>query len=127
MRWALGVTWAAAVLGIGLPMYPSHETSLTQLPASHVQAADSKVVKDAETGFTFAQYAASYIIGSSILYRIALPQPVNSTNYDIVLQIVAPKDVGWAGIAWGGEMVLCPLTVAWANGNNVVLSSRYAT
>ncbi|KAE9372398.1 iron reductase domain protein [Stipitochalara longipes BDJ] len=111
MRWSLGITWAAAVLGI----------------ASRAQAADSKVYHDAETGFTFTQFAAEYLIGSSIIYRIALPEPVNVTNYDVVLQVVAPKDVGWAGLAWGGTMLDCPLTVAWANGQTLMISSRYAS
>jgi hypothetical protein len=128
MRWYLGVTWAAAVVpGIGLPMHPSNEPSLIQPPAHRVQAADSQVYHDAETGFTFSQYAAEYQIGSSITYRITLPQPVNSSNYDVVIQIVAPRDVGWAGLSWGGQMPYCPLTVAWSNGNNVLISSRYAT
>jgi hypothetical protein len=126
MRWSLGITWAAAALGIGLQMYPSHRTSLTQLPVSRAQAADSKVYRDAETGFTFTEYAAEYDIGSSIMFRIALPEPVNVTNYDVVLQVVAPKDVGWAGLAWGGSMLDCPLTVSWANGQTLIISSRYA-
>lgn len=36
----------------------------------------------------------------------------------MVIQVVAPVDVGWAGIAWAGQMMLCPLTVVWANGNS---------
>jgi hypothetical protein len=109
--------WAAvAVLRISLPMCPSQELSLTQLPVHKVQAADSQVYHDAETGFTFSQYAAEYVIGLNFIYRIALPQPVNSINYDVIIQVVAPKDVGWAGLAWGGQMSLCPLTVAWTNG-----------
>ena len=60
------------------------------------------------------------------MYRIAVPQPANGTNYDIVLQVVAPKDVGWAGLAWGGSMLDCPLTVAWVNGQTQMISSRYA-
>jgi len=109
MRWTLGVTWATAVVGIV------------------VQAADSTIYHDAETGFTFSQYLAQYEIGSSIAVRIAIPSPITNSTYDVVLQVVAPMDVGWAGIAWGGQMALNPLTVAWANGNNVVVSSRYAT
>jgi hypothetical protein len=86
------------------------------------------VYHDAETGFTFSQYNAQYSLDHSIAFRIAVPSPVlaNST-YDAVIQVVAPVDVGWAGLAWGGNMLSNPLSVSWANGNNVVLSSRYAT
>lgn len=104
---------------------PSHDPLLTQPPA--VQAADSSIYHDAETGFTFSQYLAEYEIGSSIAVRIALPSPIQNSTYDMVIQVVAPVDVGWAGIAWAGQMMLCPLTVAWANGNSVTVSSRYAT
>jgi len=50
-----------------------------------------------------------------------------NTKYDAVIQIVAPSDVGWLGLAWGGTMTYNPLTVSWANGNTPVVSSRYAT
>jgi hypothetical protein len=68
-----------------------------------------------------------YTLSGSISYRIAIPSPVSpGTPYDLVLQVVAPNDVGWAGISWGGSMLASPLTVAWANyGNGVTVSSRY--
>ncbi len=91
-------------------------------------AADSVVYRDSETGFTFSQYNAPYTLGRTITYRVALPSTLTyGQPYDVVLQIVAPSDVGWAGLAWGGRMTNNPLSVSWANGySSVVLSSRYA-
>ncbi|TAQ86720.1 hypothetical protein B7494_g4951 [Chlorociboria aeruginascens] len=80
------------------------------------------------TGFTFSQYSAQYTLSESITIRIAVPSGVPSnTAFDVVVQVVAPIDVGWTGLAWGGGMLQDPLTVTWRNGNNVVVSSRYAT
>ncbi|OIW24980.1 CBD9-like protein [Coniochaeta ligniaria NRRL 30616] len=88
----------------------------------------STVYRDAETGFTFSENSVSYVLGKSLTFRIALPNPTSASEpYNVVLQVVAPKDVGWAGLAWGGGMLNDPLTVVWANGNSVVLSSRYTS
>ncbi|KAI1122972.1 hypothetical protein F5Y10DRAFT_286616 [Nemania abortiva] len=58
--------------------------------------------------------------------RVALPT-VEQDPFDMLMQIVAPKTAaGWAAIAWGGKMVKNPITVAWANGNSTVVSSRWA-
>ncbi|KAI3319800.1 iron reductase domain protein [Xylariaceae sp. AK1471] len=108
MRWNFGLTYAAALLGF----------------ASEGLAADTSVVRDAETGFTFSQYGAAYVIGSNIWFRVAIPSPATTPNYDIVLQIVAPNAVGWTGIAWGATMVNNPLTIGWASGSTVVGSVR---
>ncbi|KAK8098690.1 uncharacterized protein PG998_011931 [Apiospora kogelbergensis] len=91
-------------------------------------AADSVAYKDPETGFTFAQYNAQYVIGKYITYRIATPSNVAAgAPYDAVVQVAAPVDVGWTGLAWGGYMTYSPLTVAWQNGQSATVSSRYAT
>ena len=59
--------------------------------------------------------------------RIAIPD-VKSAPFDVLLQIVAPKaTTAWASIAWGGKMANNPLTVGWASGNGVTVSSRWAT
>lgn len=77
---------------------------------------------DADTGMCFAEAT-----GSGILYRVGLPN-VDAAPFDVLLQVVAPRSVGWAGIAWGGQMTYNPLTVNWANGDSdVVVSSRWAT
>ncbi|KAI3339405.1 iron reductase domain protein [Ustulina deusta] len=58
--------------------------------------------------------------------RVALPA-VEEDTFDMLLQIVAPKTTaGWAAVAWGGKMIKNPITVAWANGNKTVVSSRWA-
>lgn len=98
-----------------------------QLSSSHVaSAADSTVFRDSETGFTFSQYNAQYkyMSTNTITFRTAVPNPATAP-YDIVLQVVALKEVGWVGVAWGGTMLNNPLTMAWANGNSVTVSSRY--
>ncbi len=79
---------------------------------------------DQETGLTFASYTSD----RGITFRVAIPDVIPDNKvFDTVLQIVAPKDLGWAGWAWGGHMTYNPLAVVWANGtNNVVLSSRIA-
>lgn len=91
--------------------------------------ATSSVYQDPQTGFTFSSYSAAYDInGRSITYRVALPTGVSANQaYDVVLQVVAPNDVGWAGLAWNGAMTACPLTVAWKYGNSATVSSRWAT
>jgi hypothetical protein len=107
MRWNIGLAYLAALLGC----------------ASEGVAADTAVVRDGETGFTFSEYAGQYIIGQSILFRVAIPSPAPA-NYDIVFQIIAPNAVGWTGFAWGASMVNCPLTIGWASGSTIVGSVR---
>ncbi|KAH8687480.1 CBD9-like protein [Tricladium varicosporioides] len=112
MRLSLGIQCVAALLSV----------------VTGSVAADSSVYKDPETGFTFSQFRAEYQIGKYITYRIAVPASVpENSSYDVVLQVIAPVAVGWAGIAWGGTMVGNPLTVGWANGNSAMVSSRKAT
>jgi hypothetical protein len=90
---------------------------------------------DAQGGAATTKYcdAASTICYSeftstnNIAFRIAIPDTATAAPFDVLLQIVAPKATGWAGIAWGGQMAYNPLTVAWPNGNSVVVSSRRAT
>ncbi|KAL2076128.1 hypothetical protein VTL71DRAFT_1071 [Oculimacula yallundae] len=110
MRWSLSARIAAAVVSL----------------VTGVQAADSFAFKDSDTGFLFQQYNAAYKIGSSIAYRVALPSQINST-YPVIVQIAAPLEVGWAGLAWGGSMINNPLMACYANGASVTISSRYAT
>ncbi|KAF2735400.1 CBD9-like protein [Polyplosphaeria fusca] len=87
-------------------------------------------VVDSETGLTFSSYNVPYKTnaGKVITYRIAVPSAATSSaGYDVVLQIAAPNEIGWAGLAWGGSMVTNPLTVAWSSGSSAVVSSRWAT
>lgn len=90
---------------------------------------ETSVHKDAETGFTFSQANVAYSLTAGIIFRIALPTNTSTTSgYDVVIQVISPSALGWVGLAWGGEMVSNPLTVAWPNGNRgVIVSSRRAT
>jgi hypothetical protein len=85
------------------------------------------VYNDPETGFRLSDYSIPYKLDKSITVRVAVPSPAPQGAYDAVIQVVAPLEIGWAGIAWGGSMVQDPLTVAWANGNTAVVSGRWAT
>jgi len=77
---------------------------------------------DAATTVCYSEWLSP----EKIAFRIAIPDNATAGNFDVLLQIAAPKTVGWAGIAWGGVMVNNPLTVGWANGNTAVVSSRSA-
>ncbi|CAK7209717.1 hypothetical protein SBRCBS47491_000536 [Sporothrix bragantina] len=107
-------------------------TALASLAASPTLAAsegDTSVYHDMETGFTFTQYYGKYSLNNGgITYRIAVPSGVAAnTNFDVVLQVIAPVDVGWAGLAWGGGMTGNPLAAVWGWQSGAVISSRWAT
>ncbi|TLS27222.1 hypothetical protein PpBr36_04027 [Pyricularia pennisetigena] len=89
----------------------------------------SSPVTDMETGFVFAEYLGRYdTSNSAIQFRVAVPTGVGANEpYDAVIQVAAPRAVGWAGMAWGGSMTYNPLTVMWPSGQTVMLSSRWAT
>ncbi|KAH7412545.1 hypothetical protein BKA64DRAFT_331027 [Cadophora sp. MPI-SDFR-AT-0126] len=108
MRWSFGARVVATVASL----------------VAGVQAADSFSFRDSDTGFLFQQYNAAYKIGTTIAYRVALPSQINAT-YPVVVQIAAPVEVGWAGLAWGGSMINNPLMACWANGASSTISSRY--
>ncbi|KAK8038451.1 hypothetical protein PG993_006862 [Apiospora rasikravindrae] len=98
--------------------------SLTALLAS---AASSSVIMatqycDPATSVCYEQMVEANM---GVAYRIAIPN-VAAAPFDILLQIVAPKSVGWAGVGWGGQMTLNPLTLGWANGDATGVSSRWA-
>ena len=63
---------------------------------------------------------------SNPVFRLAIPD-ATTAPFDALLQITAPVALGWAGFSWGGGMTGNPLTVAWPNGNNATVSSRWAT
>ena len=79
---------------------------------------------DAATTICYSEYTSP----AKVVYRIAIPDTATaSAPFDVLLSIVAPTTVGWAAIAWGGQMANNPLTVGWANGASTVVSSRRAT
>lgn len=60
---------------------------------------------------------------SGVTYRIAIPTGA-AEGFQAILQIVAPLEVGWAGLAWSSSMTNGPLTVGWANGDDTVVTGR---
>ncbi|KAF1913688.1 hypothetical protein BDU57DRAFT_480139 [Ampelomyces quisqualis] len=116
MRSVFGIV-ALAGLAVGRPA-----------PEPLLLEARAVTVVDQETGFTFSETKAAATLSANIVFRIATPANVPAGQpYDIVLQVVAPNSVGWAGLAWGGSMVRNPLTVSYANGQRTTVSARWAT
>ncbi|KAK1758302.1 hypothetical protein QBC47DRAFT_440861 [Echria macrotheca] len=103
---------------------------LLALVLRHVAA--STLYLDPQTGLTFASDEKIYMNDKQgIIYRFAIPDGIDSTAtpYDTVIQIVAPREVTWAGLAFGGTMDKCPLFVAYrSNGGQqaVTGSIRWA-
>ncbi len=120
MRLAQLISLGTAMVGIAAS--PSHAASLAGTAAS----ADTTVYQDPETGFTFSQYFGKYSLNNrGITFRIAIPSGARQ-DFDVVIQIVAPSDVGWAGLAWGGGMLKNPLATVWGTSNGAMISSRWA-
>ena len=86
----------------------------------------SKYCSTASGGLCYLQY---YVSQTAPTYRVALPSDATQNSaYDVVLQVIAPNSLTWAGFAWGGSMIQNPLTVVWPNGNSgqATTSSRWA-
>lgn len=70
---------------------------------------------------------SSYTTSKNVTYRVAIPSDAKQgAAYDVVLSVIAPYSIGWAGFAWGGQMTNNPLTIGWRNGNATVVSARWA-
>lgn len=71
---------------------------------------------------------SEFVSTQRVAYRVAVPDTaVRNTAFDVLIQIVAPRTVGWAALAWGGQMTNNPLTIAYSNGGTgAVVSSRRA-
>ncbi|KAK7993082.1 hypothetical protein PG991_016261 [Apiospora marii] len=92
-------------------------------PRTAAAQAETEPYTDAETGITFQQYPST----DGVQFRVALPAlTAPGQPYDILLQVEAPKSLGWVGWSWAGQMTYSPLTILWANGDEVVHSSRMA-
>ncbi|KAF9038951.1 hypothetical protein BDZ89DRAFT_945553 [Hymenopellis radicata] len=61
-----------------------------------------------------------------VTYGYIFP-PADSGSTEFIGEIVAPIDTAWAGVSPKGAMLQTILLVAWANGNSVVSSARFAT
>ncbi|CAK7233781.1 hypothetical protein SCUCBS95973_008712 [Sporothrix curviconia] len=99
--------------------------SVLAAPATEIlpRVSDAKVCDDVSK-LCYSEYVAF----SGVSYRIAIPDTATATApYDIALSIVAPKAIGWAGIAWGGAMANNPLTLGWSNAATAIVSSRFTT
>ncbi|KAI1427773.1 actin-domain-containing protein [Xylaria sp. FL1777] len=103
--------------------WASSLAGLLSLVTLALAQSDSTSFVDVDTGITFQSSTNS----EGVTYRLALPADASIDKaYDVILQVVAPVEMGWVGWAWGGAMTYNPLTVVWANGNSVVYSSRQA-
>ena len=85
-------------------------------------AAATKYYCDNELNLCFAEARAA----NDAYFRMAIPQNAIAP-FDVVLQMLVPKSVGWLGFAWGGEMLTSPITLAWPSGKSVGVTSQYAT
>jgi hypothetical protein len=110
----LGVVATALTLGGAALGSPVPETAAPRAVAAKYC--------DAKTTVCYSEWVSP----EKIAYRIAIPDTATAGSFDILLQIEAPKTVGWAGIAWGGTMTNNPLTVAWASGTTAIASTRKA-
>ncbi|KAB5581029.1 hypothetical protein GE09DRAFT_1256171 [Coniochaeta sp. 2T2.1] len=63
--------------------------------------------------------------GIELTIKLAIPD-ASSPPFPLLITFSAPLAVGWAGFATGGCMLRSPLIVAWPNGKDVVVSSRWA-
>ncbi len=95
---------------------------LFAVPSLAAPVAASAKYCDGPTGVCYSEISVGV---APITWRIAIPS-VAEGPFDILLQIVAPKSVGWAGIAWGGGMLYNPISLGWANGNSTVPGARFA-
>jgi len=86
--------------------------------------------RDPDTGLTFASEYKDYRLPDKrIIYRVAVASDAQKDQpFDIIIQIVAPNDVGWTGLAFAGQMPQNPLLIIWRNstGNGVVVTTRWA-
>ncbi|KAH8201459.1 hypothetical protein TruAng_004383 [Truncatella angustata] len=96
--------------------------SIIAVGAASLAGHDTVSYTDAETGITFQSYTDN---DTNVSWRVALPEDTTG-DYDALLQIEGPASLGWIGWAWAGTMAYNPLTVVWANDNEVIHSSRMA-
>ncbi|KAF4627970.1 hypothetical protein G7Y89_g10182 [Cudoniella acicularis] len=62
---------------------------------------------------------------STVEYNLAIPEAA-AAPFDVYLSIVAPINVTYAAVAFGGCMLRSPLLVAWKNDTNILASPRWA-
>ncbi|KAK0633992.1 hypothetical protein B0T14DRAFT_508179 [Immersiella caudata] len=64
---------------------------------------------------------------ANITFKLAIPD-TTSAPFPLLMSIIAPIGISWAGFATGGCMLRSPLIVAWpkANGTGFVVTTRWA-
>ncbi|KAK0616158.1 hypothetical protein B0T14DRAFT_538225 [Immersiella caudata] len=112
-------------------MYWTVWTFLSVLMLRGASADNERLFQDPDTKLSFWQSYEPYKLdnGKGIIFRTAVPEAATSgTAFDVVMQMVVPNEVGWAGLGWGGGMPQNPLLVVFRNSNNqgVLASSRWA-
>ncbi|KAI1097257.1 iron reductase domain protein [Jackrogersella minutella] len=100
-------------------------TVVAVLAGSSVTAPTSATAKycDTSSGVCYSEVTVGV---APITWRIAIPS-VGQGPFDVLLQVIAPKTVGWAGLAWGGGMLYNPISLGWANENSTVAGARFAS
>lgn len=63
--------------------------------------------------------------GVGLEISLAIPD-AKSAPFPMYMTMTAPTSVGWGGFATGGCMLRSPLILAWPNGDNVMVTTRWA-
>jgi len=63
---------------------------------------------------------------ANLTFKLAIPDKT-AAPFPLLMSIVAPIGISWAGFATGGCMLRSPLLVAWVNGTGVAVTTRWAT
>ena len=104
-----------------------HASPVSSLPAAPLAAVERRQTAskycDATSKVCYVECTTK---PNNPVFRISIPDG-SAAPFDVLLQMIVPVSLGWAGFAWGGKMIDNPLTVAWPNGNKVTVSSRWAT
>jgi hypothetical protein len=79
-------------------------------------------VHDAKSGYDFANF--NFKAPGNIDIGVSFPSRLDAPHY--LGRLVAPRK-GWTAVSHSGDMVKTPLLVAWADGQRVQHSLRYAT
>ena len=121
MRWLAVTTGAAALFSLGMSRARRLSPDSPQLTEGVVTALGQSDTYCDSLGRCFAYYTNDVDITFGVAIPVAPKVP-----FDVIVQITAPKKVGWAGLAWGGTMTYNPLAVVWPNGTAAAISSRIA-
>ncbi|KFA60619.1 hypothetical protein S40285_07941 [Stachybotrys chlorohalonatus IBT 40285] len=68
---------------------------------------------------------AAHVNAEGIVYGFAIPE-ATAAPFDLILQITAPIEIAWAGVAFGPRMTNVPLIITWPYEETTVATSRVA-